>query len=133
MQLRDLRAYCTARGFDVAREYVDTGESGTKDSRPELNRLMGDARKRQFDAIVVWRFDRFARSTKVRVAIKTSHAKDLTNVRLVRIQDTLHLSEIEISEAMIADARLTPEMVLLTDAPEPMRFNAAGDFASAVL
>jgi len=64
MQLRDLRAYCTARGFTVTREYIDAGESGAKDSRPELNRLMGDARKRQFDAILVWRFDRFARSTR---------------------------------------------------------------------
>src|SRR5882757_11131804 len=52
------------RGFDLVREYVDVGQSGAKDSRPELNILMGDARKRQFDAIVVWRFDRFARSTK---------------------------------------------------------------------
>jgi DNA invertase Pin-like site-specific DNA recombinase len=40
------------------------GQSGAKDSRPELNKLMGDARKRKFDAIVVWRFDQFARSTK---------------------------------------------------------------------
>jgi DNA invertase Pin-like site-specific DNA recombinase len=64
MQLRDLRAYCAARGFDLVREYVDVGQSGGKDSRPELNILMDDARKRQFDAIVVWRFDRFARSTK---------------------------------------------------------------------
>jgi DNA invertase Pin-like site-specific DNA recombinase len=64
MQLRDLRAYCEARGFDLVREYVDVGQSGAKDSRPELNILMDDARKRQFDAIVVWRFDRFARSTK---------------------------------------------------------------------
>jgi DNA invertase Pin-like site-specific DNA recombinase len=64
MQIRDLRAYCAARGFDLAGEYVDVGQSGAKDSRPELNKLMDDARKRQFDAIVVWRFDRFARSTK---------------------------------------------------------------------
>src|SRR5438876_10326079 len=64
LQLRDLRTYCAARGFDLVREYVDVGQSGAKDSRPELNILMGDARKRQFDAIVVWRFDRFARSTK---------------------------------------------------------------------
>jgi DNA invertase Pin-like site-specific DNA recombinase len=64
MQLRDLRAYCVARGLDLVREYVDVGRSGAKDSRPELNILMDDARKRQFDAIVVWRFDRFARSTK---------------------------------------------------------------------
>src|ERR1700726_5011026 len=64
LQVRDLRAYCCARGFDLVREYVDVGQSGAKDSRPELNKLMDDARKRQFDAIIVWRFDRFARSTK---------------------------------------------------------------------
>jgi DNA invertase Pin-like site-specific DNA recombinase len=62
--VRDLRAYCAARGFELVREYVDVGQLGAKDSRPELNILMDDARKRQFDAIVVWRFDRFARSTK---------------------------------------------------------------------
>jgi len=64
LQVRDLRAYCAARRFDLVREYVDVGQSGAKDSRPELNKLMDDARKRQFDVIVVWRFDRFARSTK---------------------------------------------------------------------
>jgi len=46
------------------REYVDVGESGAKDSRPRLNELMAAARKRQIDAVLVWRFDRFARSTK---------------------------------------------------------------------
>jgi DNA invertase Pin-like site-specific DNA recombinase len=64
LQVRDLRAYCTARGFDLVREYIDVGQSGAKDSRPELNKLMYDARKRQFDVVVCWRFDRFARSTK---------------------------------------------------------------------
>jgi DNA invertase Pin-like site-specific DNA recombinase len=46
------------------REFVDVGESGAKDSRPQLNELMAAARKRQLDAVLVWRFDRFARSTK---------------------------------------------------------------------
>lgn len=64
LQLRDLRAYCAARGFSLEREYVDVGESGAKDSRPQLNELMATARKRHFDAVIVWRFDRFARSTK---------------------------------------------------------------------
>src|SRR5689334_15645590 len=64
LQLRDLRAYCAARGFSLLREYVDVGESGAKDSRPQLNELMAAARKRQIDAVLVWRFDRFARSTK---------------------------------------------------------------------
>src|ERR1700746_4072368 len=64
LQIRDLKAYCTARKLAVFREYIDSGESGAKDSRPKLNELMADARKRKFDAILVWRFDRFARSTK---------------------------------------------------------------------
>ena len=64
LQLRDLRTFCLARQFTVVREYVDVGESGAKDSRPQLNELMADARKRKLDAVIVWRFDRFARSTK---------------------------------------------------------------------
>jgi DNA invertase Pin-like site-specific DNA recombinase len=62
MQSRELREYVERRGFDLAGEYVDAGISGTKDSRPELNRLMADAHKRRFDAVCVWKFDRFARS-----------------------------------------------------------------------
>jgi len=62
-QLRDLRQYAEARGFEIS-EYVDTGFSGTKQNRPALDRLMDDARKRHFDCILVWPFDRFARSTK---------------------------------------------------------------------
>lgn len=63
-QLRDLKNYCESRQLEVIREYVDTGISGTKDSRPALNALMDDARKRRLDMVLVWRFDRFARSTK---------------------------------------------------------------------
>jgi DNA invertase Pin-like site-specific DNA recombinase len=62
-QLRELREYCQRRGWTVSAEYVDRGVSGSKESRPELNRMMTGASKRQFDAVVVWRFDRFARST----------------------------------------------------------------------
>src|ERR1017187_3500980 len=64
LQVRDLRAYCVARGLDLVCEYVDVGQSGAKDSRPELNKLMDDAPKLQFDAVVCWRCDMFARSTK---------------------------------------------------------------------
>ncbi len=63
-QLLDLRRYVRERGWDIFREYVDEGISGTKDSRPALNELMNDAKKRRFDVVLVWRFDRFARSTK---------------------------------------------------------------------
>ena len=60
----DLRSYCQSRGFEVYKEYVDSGVSGVKESRPSLNALLDDARKKKFDAILVWRFDRFASSVK---------------------------------------------------------------------
>jgi len=63
-QLLDLRRYVRERGWDVFKEYVDEGISGTKDSRPALNELVNNAKKRRFDVVLVWRFDRFARSTK---------------------------------------------------------------------
>jgi len=63
-QLLDLRRYVRERGWDSFKEYVDEGISGTKDSRPALNELMNDAKKRRFDVVLVWRFDRFARSVK---------------------------------------------------------------------
>ena len=64
LQLKDLREYAHARGLKVFGEYVDIGESGSKDKRPELDRLMGDARKRRLDIILVWRLDRLGRSLK---------------------------------------------------------------------
>jgi len=63
-QLLDLRRYVRERGWNIYKEYVDEGISGTKDSRPALNELMNAAKKRRFDVVLVWRFDRFARSTK---------------------------------------------------------------------
>ncbi len=63
-QLLDLRRYVSDRGWQTYQEYCDNGISGTKDSRPALNELMNDAKKRKFDVALVWRFDRFARSTR---------------------------------------------------------------------
>lgn len=62
MQLRELREYCQRRGWQITKEYVDLGVSGTKERRLELDQLLADAHRRHFDAVVVWRFDRFARS-----------------------------------------------------------------------
>ncbi len=64
-QLRDLTEFVERRdGWALVDTYVDEGVSGTCESRPELNRLMEDARKRRFDLVLVWRFDRFARSVR---------------------------------------------------------------------
>lgn len=62
VQTRELREYCERRGWQLIGEYVDVGISGTKDKRPELDRLMSDAHRRKFDVVAVWKFDRFARS-----------------------------------------------------------------------
>jgi DNA invertase Pin-like site-specific DNA recombinase len=62
MQLRELREYCQRRCWEITQEYVDIGISGTKEKRPQLDKLLADAHRRYFDVVVVWRFDRLARS-----------------------------------------------------------------------
>src|SRR3990172_8406146 len=64
MQLGELRAYCQRRGWQVVDEYVDVGISGAKEHRPALDRLLSKCRKRLVDAVVVYRYDRFARSLR---------------------------------------------------------------------
>jgi DNA invertase Pin-like site-specific DNA recombinase len=62
VQSREIREYCQRRGWPLVGEYVDAGVSGAKERRPQLDRLIADAHKRKFEVIVVWKFDRFARS-----------------------------------------------------------------------
>jgi DNA invertase Pin-like site-specific DNA recombinase len=62
MQLIELREHAARRGWRVVGEYVDEGISGAKDQRPALDRLMTDAHRRKIDVVIVWKFDRFARS-----------------------------------------------------------------------
>ena len=64
MQLRELREFCQRRGWEISGEYVDNGVSGAKEHRPELDRLLADCRKRKADAVLVYRYDRFARSLR---------------------------------------------------------------------
>jgi DNA invertase Pin-like site-specific DNA recombinase len=65
-QLRQLRAYAERRRFIVAGEFVDHA-SGTSNDRPRFKRLMEAARRREVDVVLVWRYDRFARSTQALV------------------------------------------------------------------
>lgn len=64
MQDRELREYCERRGWTIVGTYTDAGVTGTKESRPELNRMMADAKRRKFDAILCWKFDRIGRSLR---------------------------------------------------------------------
>ena len=63
-QLLELRRYCEARGWTIAKEFVDEGVSGAKERRPALDDLLRDARRRKFDVVVVWSLDRLGRSLK---------------------------------------------------------------------
>lgn len=90
LQTRELRQFADARGWQVAGEYIDAGVSGAKDSRPELNRLMADARRRRFDAVLVWKLDRFGRS--LRHLVNALADFESLNISFVSLSDNLDLS-----------------------------------------
>jgi putative DNA-invertase from lambdoid prophage Rac len=64
MQVRELREYALRRGWQITGEYLDTGWCGAAANRPELDRLMRDAAFRRFDAVLVYKLDRFGRSVR---------------------------------------------------------------------
>jgi DNA invertase Pin-like site-specific DNA recombinase len=90
LQTRELREYCERRGFEIVGEYTDIGVSGSKDSRPELNRLMADAKQRRFDAVCVWKLDRFGRS--LRHLVNALADIESLGVSFVSLKDNLDLS-----------------------------------------
>ena len=61
-QLREMRNFVTAKGWVIAREYVDRGYSGRTDKRPAFRDMIDDARSNRFDVLVVHKLDRFSRS-----------------------------------------------------------------------
>jgi DNA invertase Pin-like site-specific DNA recombinase len=63
-QLHNLRQFAAQRGLQIVQEYVDQGFCGARARRPELDRMMEDARRHKFDELMVWACDRLARSTK---------------------------------------------------------------------
>ena len=90
LQTRELREYCERRGFEIVGEYTDIGVSGSKDSRPELNRLMADAKQRRFDAVCVWKLDRFGRS--LRHLVNALADLESLGVSFASLKDNLDLS-----------------------------------------
>ena len=90
MQLAELREYAIRRGWTIAGEYVDMGISGAKESRPELNRMLADARRRRFDAILCWKLDRLGRSLKHLVT--TIEDLEAYGVAFISLRDNLDLS-----------------------------------------
>jgi DNA invertase Pin-like site-specific DNA recombinase len=90
MQLSELREYAGHRSLQITNEYTDQGFSGCKESRPALNRLMADACRRRFDAVLVWKIDRFGRSLKHLVNSLAELAA--LGVAFISLRDNLDLS-----------------------------------------
>jgi len=90
VQLGALRAHVAQRGWQIADEFVDVGISGSKDRRPALDRMMKAAWEGKFQVVMVWRFDRFARSTKhLIMALETFRS---VNVSFISLQEQFDLS-----------------------------------------
>ena len=90
LQTRELQQFAVARGWHIAGEYVDAGVSGARDSRSELNRLMADAKRRKFDAVLVLKLDRFGRS--LRHLVNALAEFESLGIAFVSLSDNLDLS-----------------------------------------
>ncbi len=89
VQLQALRAHVAQRGWRIVEEFVDHGYSGAKDRRPALDRLMKQAWSGGFQAVLVWRFDRFARSVKhLMTALESFRALKIDFISLQEQFDT---------------------------------------------
>ena len=87
VQLMALRAHATQRGWQVVEEFVDRGVSGAKERRPALDRLMKRAWAGHVQVVLVWRFDRLARSVKHLVAALETFRS--LHVEFVSLQEQL--------------------------------------------
>ena len=90
LQHDGLQAYAGRAGLDVVQSYCDVAVSGRKEGRPQLNALMAAARNREIDCVLVWKFDRFARST--RHLLGALEEFDHLGVRFVSVQDQVDTS-----------------------------------------
>lgn len=87
LQYDGLREYASRAALDVVRDYCDVAVSGRREGRPQLNALMTAVRKREIDCILVWKFDRFARSTRHLLAALEEF--DHLGVRFISVQDQI--------------------------------------------
>ncbi|OZC01475.1 recombinase family protein [Rubricoccus marinus] len=85
LQHDGLRAFAHRAGLSVVAAYTDVAVSGRKEGRPDLDRLMASARRRELDCVLVWKFDRFARS--VSHLVRALDEFDHLGVRFVSVQD----------------------------------------------
>lgn len=87
LQYDGLRSYAARAGLDIVRDYCDVAVSGRKEGRPQLKALMMAARNYEIDCVLVWKFDRFARSTRHLLAALEEF--DHLGIRFVSVQDQI--------------------------------------------
>ena len=87
LQNDGLRGYAERAGLEIVGDYLDIAVSGRKQSRPGLDALMQAARNREFECALVWKFDRFARSTAHLLAA-LEEFKHL-GIRFISVQDQI--------------------------------------------
>jgi DNA invertase Pin-like site-specific DNA recombinase len=90
LQLNELRQHCESKGWIITKEYVDRGISGAKSSRPQLDKLMAAAGQKQFDAVLVWKLDRFGRS--VRHLVNAIADLESNQIAFISFKDNIDLS-----------------------------------------
>jgi DNA invertase Pin-like site-specific DNA recombinase len=87
LQYDGLRSYAARAGLEITGEYFDVAISGRRQGRPQLTALMTAARRRAFDCVLVWKFDRFARST--RHLLMALEEFNHLGVRFISVQDQI--------------------------------------------
>jgi DNA invertase Pin-like site-specific DNA recombinase len=85
LQYDGLHGYADRAGLKIVGDYCDIAVSGRREGRPRLNALMTSARNREIDCVLVWKFDRFARST--RHLLTALEEFDHLGVRFISVQD----------------------------------------------
>jgi DNA invertase Pin-like site-specific DNA recombinase len=87
LQYDGLHAYAGRSGLQIIQDYCDVGVSGRREGRPKLNALMAAVRDREVDCVFVWKFDRFARSTRHLLAALEEF--NHLGVRFISVQDQI--------------------------------------------
>ena len=86
-QIRDCRAYAALHEIDIVGEYTDKAITGRTDRRPDFQRMIADSAKKQFDAVICWKIDRFARDRYDAATYKAKLKKN--GVRLLYAKETI--------------------------------------------
>lgn len=86
-QLHDAYAYAEKNGYNIIGEYIDRALTGTRDARPDFQRMIREAERRQFELVIVWKLDRFARN-RYDSAIYKARLKKF-GVRVVSVMENI--------------------------------------------